>query len=154
MRLAAVVAPLAEVVLVGEGAEYAALGIPSVVDDPPGIGPLGGLLGLLGNARGRPVLAIACDMPRVSASVIEALLRSPAAAPVVAPRRDGRWEPLLARYDAHRVEPIAREQARNGVLSLQRLLDASGAEALPQGAYDPAELEDWDSPEDRLHSPS
>jgi molybdopterin-guanine dinucleotide biosynthesis protein A len=93
-------------------------------------------------------------MPRVSARTIEALLRSAVAAPVVAPRRDGRWEPLLARYDAHRVEPIAREHARKGALSLQRLLDAAGAQALPDGAYDPAELEDWDSPEDRLHSPS
>jgi molybdopterin-guanine dinucleotide biosynthesis protein A len=148
LRLAAVVGPLAEVLLVGEGPEYAALGFSSVADDPPGIGPLGGLLGLLRHAKSGPVLAIACDMPRVSTAVVEALLGSPAAAPIVAPRRDGRWEPLLARYDAARVVPVAMEQARRGTLSLQRLLDAAGAVALPADAYDPSVLEDWDSPED------
>ena len=39
--------PDAEVVLVGEAAAYASLGLRAIADAPAGVGPLGGLLGLL-----------------------------------------------------------------------------------------------------------
>jgi molybdopterin-guanine dinucleotide biosynthesis protein A len=154
-RLRATVDPLADVVLVGDADAYAALELETLADDPAGIGPLGGLTALLRRGqRGRPgeeggtVLAIACDMPFVSRELLEGLLFARARAPIVAPRRADRWEPLCARYDSARVLPVAEEHVRRGELSLQRLLDRLGAAPLPEDAYDPRELRDWDAPED------
>ncbi len=146
-RLAAIAAPLADVVLVGDRPEYAGLGLPTVADEPRGIGPLGGLLALLRHAGSGHVLAIACDMPRVPRRLVEALVGAPAA-PIVAPRLEGRWEPLCARYEVARALPAAEERARGGQLSLQGLLDAVGAVALAADAYAAVELEDWDLPDD------
>ena len=147
-RLRDVTAPVADVVLVGQARQYAALGLASVPDARAGIGPLGGLLGLLERANGGVALAIACDMPWVSSDLVDALLAAPSDAPIVAPKRGGRWEPLCARYDAARVRPLAERHADRGETSLQRLLDAAGACPLREAAYDPRELRDWDEPAD------
>jgi len=125
-------------VLVGVRPEYAGLGLPIVPDDPPGVGPLGGLAALL--ARGSAV-AVACDMPYVTEALLRQLVAAPAA-PIVAPRRDdGRWEPLFARYD-DAVLPRVRARVARGALSLQGLLEESGAVPLPVTDWD--ELRDWD----------
>jgi molybdopterin-guanine dinucleotide biosynthesis protein A len=148
-RLRDIVGPFADVVLVGEAGAYEALDLEAIADEPEGIGPLGGLLALLRRAGGGTVLAVACDMPFVSSRVVEGLLAAGEAG-VVAPRLNDRWEPLCARYDAARVLPVAAEHARLGQTSLQRLLDALGAMPLPEAAYDPRELRDWDEPEDMV----
>src|SRR6266550_4205108 len=44
-------------VLVGKSDAYADLGIESIEDDPPGIGPLGGLAALLARAGGARAIA-------------------------------------------------------------------------------------------------
>ncbi len=147
-RLCEVAAPLAEVVLVGEASAYAALGVPSIADQPVGIGPLGGLIALLAYASDRTVLTLACDMPWVSRGLLRCLLRAASGASIVAPRLQGVWEPLCARYDPSRTLPLAMEHAARGVTSLQRLLEAAQSAPLPESAYDAAELRDWDTPED------
>jgi molybdopterin-guanine dinucleotide biosynthesis protein A len=136
------------VVLVGERKEYGALGIEVVADQPPGIGPLGGLVGLLRRADGARVLALACDMPFVSATIVERLLAQSPQAPIVAPRRDGRWEPLCARYEPRRVLPVAEAIATTSDRSLQRLLTDVGAAELQLSSSESDELRDWDSPGD------
>jgi molybdopterin-guanine dinucleotide biosynthesis protein A len=146
-RLRGLAQPLAEVFLVGDASAYAELGLPSLADRPAGIGPLGGLIALLEQARGGTALALACDMPLVSRRLLEALLDAPRAS-IVAPRRDGRWEPLCARYDASLVLETARQHADQGKRSLQALLDAADAVPLPESDYDPSELTDWDTPSD------
>jgi len=138
----------AEVVLVGDAAAYAGLGVPALADDPPGVGPLGGLVALLRRAADRPAVAVACDMPFVSRALVERLLAAPDAAPIVAPRREGRWEPLCARYDPARVLPLAVARAASPYHSLQRLLDDAGAAPLPLAPQEADELRDWDSPDD------
>jgi molybdopterin-guanine dinucleotide biosynthesis protein A len=147
-RLRDTVEPFADVILVGEAGAYEALELEALADEPEGIGPLGGLVALLRRAEGGTVLAIACDMPFVSPRLVEGLLLAAGEAGIVAPRLNDRWEPLCARYDAARVLPIAAEHARLGQKSLQRLLDALGAMPLPEAAYHPRELRDWDEPED------
>lgn len=137
----------AQVVLVGASEAYAHLGLERLEDDPPGIGPLGGLVALLRRAGLASALAIACDMPHVSRALVERLVEAPAA-PIVAPRRDGRWEPLFARYDAPRVLPVALARVAARAHALQGLLDAAGAAELPVSAAEMRELGDWDSPED------
>lgn len=139
-----------DVVLVGASSAYAALGIRAIEDRPSGIGPLGGLASLLRRAGDNRVLALACDMPFVTARLLRSLLDAPSAA-VVAPRCDGRWEPLCARYDAAVVLPIVEKHVAQSDHSLQRLLIAAGAAPLPLSEERRSELRDWDAPEDVLN---
>jgi molybdopterin-guanine dinucleotide biosynthesis protein A len=145
-----------EVVLVGAHEAYAHLPVERIADEPPGIGPLGGLVALLRRAGRSRALAVACDMPFVSRGLVERLAGAPVDSAVLAPRREGRWEPLFARYDAARVLPLAVSQAQSahaqaaapGARSLQRLLDRAGAVELPLLPGEERELDDWDSPDD------
>jgi molybdopterin-guanine dinucleotide biosynthesis protein A len=135
-------------VLVGAHDAYASLGLASVDDEPPGIGPLGGLVALLVRAGTGAAIAVACDMPYVSRALVERLVRAPSTQPVVAPRHDGRWEPLFARYDPPRVLPVARRRAAAGIRALQGLLNEMGAEPLALAPGELDELRDWDAPSD------
>ncbi len=137
----------AEVVLVGASDAYAALGFESIADEPRGVGPIGGLGGLLRRAAGAPTLALACDMPYVSAALLARLASAPPA-PVVAPKRDGRWEPLCARYDPARVLPVLSRLLAARRHALQAVLDEAGAVALPLSDDEAMELRDWDVPSD------
>jgi molybdopterin-guanine dinucleotide biosynthesis protein A len=131
-----------EVVLVGRRAEYASVDLPQLADDPPGVGPLGGLAALLAHAGARRAVAVACDMPFVSAGDLERLL---AAGRSAAPRRDGRWEPLCAVYDPTTALPVVRRRLAAGRRSLQGLLDELRPVEVP---LPPRHLDDWDRPED------
>lgn len=135
------------VTLVGAHSAYAHLGWRFIEDDPPGIGPLGGLLPLLRAAGQGRALALACDMPFVSRTLLERIVEA-GDAPIVAPRRDGRWEPMCAIYDAPRVLSWAEVRFQSGRFSLQGLLDDAGAVALDLSAIECVELRDWDSPQD------
>jgi len=76
--------------------------------------PLCGVVAAL--RLGRPVVAVACDLPFVAPALIELLAAAPE--PLVLPALDGRPQPLLARYDPSllpqleaalgREEPLAR----------------------------------------------
>ncbi len=136
-----------EPVLVGSASAYGHLGVEAIDDAPPGIGPLGGVVALLRRAGASYVMAIACDMPFVSDALVRALRDAPPAA-VVAPRSDGRWEPLFARYDAGAVLALAEANVSSGSHSLQRLLASADAVELPVDDQARIALRDWDSPED------
>jgi molybdopterin-guanine dinucleotide biosynthesis protein A len=137
-------------ILVGEHASYRDSGIECIADEPPHIGPLGGLVSLLSAAGESRAIAVACDMPFVSIELLSKLVAFPSAAPIIAPRRGGRWEPLFARYDAPRVIAAARKRIAAGEHSLQGLLTDVGAEPLPLDASEWEQMRDWDRPEDRL----
>ena len=139
---AALEAAGAEVVLVGRRDAYEGVGLPVVVDAEPDAGPLAGLVALLERAGGRRAVALACDMPFVTAGDLRTLLEAEGA--IVAPRRDGRWEPLCAVY-APEVLPVARRRLGEGRRSLTGLLEEVGA---VEAAIDPDHLVDWDAPED------
>jgi molybdopterin-guanine dinucleotide biosynthesis protein A len=117
-------------------------GLREIPDAVPGIGPPGGLLGLLAHGS---ALALACDMPFVSARLLRRLRDEEPDAAVLAPRFDGIWEPLCARYDA-RVHGDLERALAAGTRSLQRFLSALPARELALDTRD--ELRDWDSPED------
>jgi molybdopterin-guanine dinucleotide biosynthesis protein A len=138
----------AGVVLVGDASSYAHLDIERIADDPPGIGPLGGLISLLRRAGASRALAFACDMPFVTRDLVARLQTTPSGAPILAPKRADRWEPLCARYDPPRVLPLALVQAASSDRSLQRLLDRAAAATLPLTPAEEAQLNDWDSPDD------
>jgi molybdopterin-guanine dinucleotide biosynthesis protein A len=137
--------------LVGNAEPYRAL-VPELVriaDSPAGIGPLGGLLGLVQSAHGAPVLALACDLPRLSEALLRKLVSTHADADVLAPRNElGLWEPLCARYDAARVTAPLQTAIAAGVRSFQRLFVGLQVAELPLSEAERADLVDWDSPED------
>jgi molybdopterin-guanine dinucleotide biosynthesis protein A len=146
--------PAIDVVLVGRREEYAAVDLPTLDDDPPGVGPLGGLLALLKHAQraGREhALLLACDMPSVSSALVQRILTAAPAA-VVAPRRDdaqgGLWEPLCARYEPDRVLPIALRRLADGRHALQPLLVEASATPLSLSRAEAAQMQDWDVPAD------
>jgi molybdenum cofactor guanylyltransferase len=133
-------------VLVGSAGAYTHLGIETVDDDLAGAGPLGGLVGLLKSRPEIQVVAVACDMPYVTADLLKRLAFCPLDAPVIAPWRDGRYEPLLARYERARVLPFAERQLVGGDRSLQKLLRDAGAQGLPMSEDEWPLLADWDEP--------
>lgn len=143
--------PGAEIVLVGEADPYRSFGLASVADDPPHVGPLGGLLGLLGYASARGatlVLALACDLPRLSRHVLARLASEQPQAHALVATLEGVRNPLLARYRVQAALPQARRVLSEGTRSLQAVLDALAAETLVVDAAETATLGDWDTPED------
>ena len=140
-------------VLVGQAPAYAELGLPFLRDAPAGIGPLGGLAALLeeGVARGHSaVIALACDQPYLGAGLLERLATHAPGAAAVAPRPDGVWQPLAARYDPGSGLAAARAALAADERALHSVLDrlGSGAIELPLTASEAAQLRDWDEPGD------
>jgi molybdopterin-guanine dinucleotide biosynthesis protein A len=140
-------------VLVGEAASYRSA-LPElrvIPDSPAGIGPLGGLAGLLHAGQPSFVLALSCDLPIISRPLLERLVNASSRAEVVAPRSsNGQWEPFAARYDAAALcAPVERLISR-GTRSFQHLFSDLHVEELKLSPAERAELLDWDTPEDVL----
>ncbi|HWA71364.1 MAG TPA: NTP transferase domain-containing protein [Polyangiaceae bacterium] len=146
--------PGAARVLVGDSAAYAALALPTLPDAPPGIGPLGGLRALLQQAAlagEQAVIALACDMPFVSARLLRRLALEQPAATAFAPREGAGWEPLCARYAVGAAGAV-EAALEAGERSLQRVFARLGEQAaeLELQPHERGELRDWDEPDD-LH---
>ena len=135
--------------LVGKSDAYAGLGIECLEDDPPGIGPLGGLVALLARADGSRAIAVACDMPFVSEGLLAKLAFHPTGPAALAAKRGGVWEPLFARYDGPLPLEVARDHVRSGARSLFGVLDALGAAELDLTGNELEELRDWDTPSEK-----
>lgn len=154
VRLARMAAELGcEPVLVGASAEVKAAlpALRTIADQPAGIGPLGGLAGLLHAAEQSPVVALACDLPFVSRDLLALLVHATLEAPteVLAVRADnGLWEPLCARYDACALAPRVDRAIALGVRSFQKLFSELSVAELPVSHAQRRELDDWDTPED------
>lgn len=69
-----------------------------VADRVPDCGPLGGLDAALAAARHDALVVVACDMPFVTASLLERLLALTAEADAVVPRTERGYHPLCAAY--------------------------------------------------------
>lgn len=141
-----------EVVLVGSALSYArALPELKMLPDLEAVeGPLAGLASLLAFAGPRQALALACDLPFVTAPLLQRLATRQSAAHALSLRRAASdpWEPLLTRYDAPRVAPLLRAALAEGVRSFQKLLARLEVEALEVDAGEHHQLRDWDAPED------
>jgi molybdopterin-guanine dinucleotide biosynthesis protein A len=138
-----------ETVLVGRADAYLAAlpALAVLADDPPAIGPLGGLGALLAAAGSRRALAVACDMPFVSRDLLARLVAEPCA-DALAARSAARWEPLCAAYDGSRVSPPLAQALADGVRSFQALFARLDVRELALSPAERAELIDWDTPED------
>ena len=90
-------AGLEPAVVAKPGSPLPPLAVPRWDEPAEPVHPLTGIVAALTAARGRPVLAVACDMPFVTAELLADLAAR--AGPLVVPEVDGRLHPLLARWD-------------------------------------------------------
>lgn len=143
--------PNSQIVLVGQRTEYAALGLPMLADTVNGIGPLAGLEALLLDARlngAGHALAVACDLPFVGAELLRRLCVESPATLALAPKQDGRWQPLCARYSVTEGLAVIDALRARGERALFRVLEELDATELVLGEAERAQLIDWDRPED------
>ena len=91
------------------------------VPDGPGRGPAAGILGAAAACPGRPLLVLACDLPRVPVQLLARLSRPPGADWVV-PRRESGLEPLCALYGPRALAALAARVER-GSFALHELAE-------------------------------
>jgi molybdopterin-guanine dinucleotide biosynthesis protein A len=115
-RLAAVCAEVA----VADRGRGVLPGFPSLPDGL-GRGPAAGILGAAAAWPGRPLLVLACDLPRVPAVLLAELARSEGFDWAV-PRWSGGVEPLCALYGPKALRVLA-ERVGRGLLALHGLVD-------------------------------
>lgn len=97
--------------------------LPSLADGP-GHGPAAGLLGAARAVPGRPLLALACDLPHVPAALLAELARAEGADWVV-PRWRGHLEPLCALWGPRALARLEARVAR-GLQALWSLAEEDG----------------------------
>jgi molybdopterin-guanine dinucleotide biosynthesis protein A len=139
------------VVLVGQASAYASLGLHALCDRPAGIGPLGGLAALLDHAGAlgaAHVVALACDLPRLSSALIGRLLNDEPHLEALAAEQDAVRNPLIARYAVAPANMAVAAVLASGKRSLQAVLDQLDTGSLRVSGSELAELDDWDSPSD------
>ena len=73
-------------------------GVRQIPDRVAGCGPLGGLDAALAAARGSALALVACDLPFVTAALLNHLLALTAEADAVIPRTERGYHPLCAAY--------------------------------------------------------
>ena len=94
-----------------------------IQDERPGAGPLGGLYTGLRHVAHDHVVVVACDLPFLSASLLQYLLEQAPGHEAVVPRVDGRAQPTHAVY-ARRIEETVARSLRGGSYRMEALLGA------------------------------
>jgi len=99
--------------------EFETLRIRTVEDLWPDAGPLGGIYTALVSAGTPFVLAVAADMPFLTPSLLEKILRAREGQDAVIPQGPERFEPLCAVYSKTCLDSIREnlEKGRNRILS-------------------------------------
>jgi molybdopterin-guanine dinucleotide biosynthesis protein A len=118
-------------------------------DTAPGRGPLGGLHTALCHANG-PVLALACDLPLLTADALFWLLAQVLAQSGLhglAVLHDGQWEPLFSVYDSACL-PLIESRLAAGRLSLHGLLEAGDFGRVKAPDWVAAQLANVNTPEE------
>lgn len=136
------------VVIIGR-ARPAAWPLPAAVflpDDVPGLGPLGALTTMLRRAS-EPILALACDLPRLDADALRWLAARTPGPHGVAALREGEAEPLFSVYTPDCL-PIAEARLADGRLSLRGLIEAADFTQVDAPAWVAARLVNVNTPED------
>ena len=94
-----------------------------VADVVPGSGPLGGIHAALTHSAADAVCVIACDMPYVTAGLVERLFKQLTDADIVVPQTDRGYHPLCAVYGRGCLDPIARRLADNKLTVMDLFAD-------------------------------
>jgi len=109
---------------------YEDLGLRTIADPRPGLGPLGGLEAALRDRGAGWILLAACDLLGLDPRWLADLERARGEAPAVA-FRGGHWEPMPALYHTDLLEAVqARLALEPRARALHALLEAEGAASL------------------------
>lgn len=127
--------------------QYADLGLRTIADLVPGLGPLGGLQAALHDGEpDRWCLLVSCDFAAADAGLVRPLIqRIATGVPAIAYRHE-HWEPLLGLYHGSLRAEVDRRIAA-GDRAMHRLLDAVGAVAVEPPENWPA-IAQVNTPED------
>ena len=121
----------------GDRRKLAFLGLPIVVDERPGGGPLPAILTALRASPCRVNFVLACDIPVVDLSFVRRILARTRGNEIVVPRyRDGKFEPLFAAYDRS-IVPVIEKQLAAGDLRISSLF------AVCRTAFVPMDGQEW-----------
>lgn len=117
----------------GDGPALAALGLAVRPDTRPGEGPLGGILTALEATGARVLVVAACDLPRLDAAAVRAVLDGLAARPdaAVAVAVTDRVEPLLSAWRVEVARPVVAAVFGAGDRAVHVALDRLVTVAVP-----------------------
>lgn len=101
----------------GDPARHAGLGVATVPDQVDGAGPLAGLHAALVNTPGDLTVVLACDLPFVEPRFLSLLVDAIGDADVCVPRDARGWHPLCACY-AKRCAPVIGARLAAGQLKV------------------------------------
>ncbi len=125
-----------------------------VLDQAPGLGPVGGLLSALSwnalSIRRERLLLLPCDLPLLEVSGLEWIARAASTCTArdgLATTRGGLLEPLFSIYRA-RIEERAAEYLKGGRRSLHGLIESGGFERRECPAEVAAQLFNCNTPQD------
>jgi len=139
-------------VVSGFGERFADLGLPVYPDRIPGLGAIGGLHTALESAHGDFVLAIACDLPFLTAGLLGRLVELAADADGAWIRWDRGVEPLIACYrrSARAAVAAAIEAGQLKASDLNRVLRMAELDGPDLARFGPPErlLANVNSPDD------
>ena len=101
---------------------YSAAGVPIIVDEKPGLGPLAGIVTALRHARFECLLVLAIDLPAMTSGFLARLVESAKAARCGVVPANGPWfEPMAAVYTRDCL-PLAEEHLRSADRGMQRFI--------------------------------
>lgn len=135
LRVAAALEPQPVTVIAGEQDKYLDLGLKTIADLNPGLGPMAGLQTALHDAHARGcdrAILVSCDLVGIQRQWVDSLLSVQPPADVVAFRSEF-WEPMCAIYRTTLISDVdQRVELRE--LTMQKLLDSVSAASLPRPA--------------------
>lgn len=119
-----------EVILISDhGDHYPSLGLRVYEDKIKHCGPLGGIHSALLHAASSATFVISCDLPEVSAELVEELLETANDDAIIVPSSEGRIQPLCGYYHRSCLPPIQRS-LRRGQFRVLQFLDQEGARVI------------------------
>ena len=96
----------------GDKNKFAFLGLPIIVDEVPGQGPLRAILSALRASPCRFIFVVACDIPVIHIPFLKKILSLAPGYEIVVPRyREGKFEPLFASYSRSIITAIESQIA-------------------------------------------
>ncbi len=121
------------VLVIDRAHRYADLGLPTVIDQRPGAGPLAGLQAALIDARAhddRWLWLLSCDLVGLNPAWLTAIHEASDEGRDAIAFRDDRWQPMVAGYRVDLLE-LVTERLDSDDRSMQALFKAARSRALP-----------------------
>ncbi|MCP4131001.1 MAG: molybdenum cofactor guanylyltransferase [bacterium] len=126
-----------------DGEKYSFLGVETVPDIVPDLGPIGGLYSVLCHAKENgadSAFVVPCDMPNLNADLIEYMLSIPMEYDLIIPVLGSYYEPLHAIYSIKCLDPL-KELIDNNKRKIIELVDKVEIRPVGEG-----EIEFYDDP--------